>query len=96
MNDIKDYLDLGEETIMIMINGNEYAVTRDQPVTDPKSETPYCLTPIKKRGAQSSFRLVRNQVRLDMLFPVGDKPFSPGGMPKWWVREIKPGVIQQA
>ena len=96
MNDLKQYLDLGEETMMIAINGNNYFVTRDQPVNDPKTETSYLLTPEKKRGAQSSFRLVRNQVRLDMLFPVGDKPFSPGGMPKWWVREIKPGVIQQA
>jgi len=79
-------------TSTISIQGREFTITHDQPVADAM-ETPYLLTPKARRGAQDNFRLVRNGPNPQMLFPIGNKPMSAGGLPKWWVRETVPGVI---
>ena len=81
-------------TESITIAGREFTVTHDQPMKED-FETPYLL-PKVKRGAQANFRLLRNKPKPAMLFPIGDKPFSAGGSPTWWVREVSPGVIQPA
>lgn len=80
-------------TTTITIQGREFTVTHDQP-TNHEFETPYLLTPVKPRGAQKNFRLLRNKPKPQFLFPVGDAPFSAGGSPKWWLREVSPGVIE--
>ena len=81
------------KTTSITIKGREFTVTHDQEVTHDFT-TPYLLTPVKPRGGQTNYRLLRNRPRPNMLFAMGDNPFSPGGNPNWWVREVAPGVIE--
>jgi hypothetical protein len=87
-------------TTSITIQGREFTVTYDQPQGQAEGEfqfqTPYLLMPVNRKGGQTNYRLLRNKPNPAMLFPIGNKPFSAGGTPKWWVREVSPGVIVPA
>jgi hypothetical protein len=79
-------------TERITIKGREFTVTHDQEVTHDFT-TPYLLTPVRK-CKQDNYRLLRNKPQPNLLFLAGNNPFSAGGLPDLWVREVAPGVIE--